>query len=106
MSKGSVRTGEGRSCPKCARPVDRCGHGAGWKPRATQPYWFAFWDRCTPCGHFQHYEEAKRYPGGAEDTSRPSRRPAKRQSRLSGKTIPATVIPEGGFYSGSEPPWD
>jgi hypothetical protein len=71
MSKGSVRIGEGSPCAKWARPMDRYGHGAGWKPRPAQPYWFTYWDRCPHCGHIQHYEEAKRFPGGAEGTSKP-----------------------------------
>jgi len=102
MSKGSVRIGEGSPCAKWARPLDRYGHGAGWKPRPAQPYWFTYWDRCPHCGHIQHYEEAKRFPGGAEGTSKPARQPGKRRARLSGKAMPATVVPEGGFYSGSE----
>lgn len=52
-------TGKGSECPKCRELMDRCSHKPEWKPKENQPYYFGFWDRCTPCRHVQHYEAAK-----------------------------------------------
>lgn len=57
--KKARHVGEGSPCPKCGQTMRRCEHGPEWKPRADQPYYFAYWDKCRPCGHMQHYEAAK-----------------------------------------------
>lgn len=51
----------GTPCPKCHRPMQRYQHPDGWEPKHQQPYYFVFWDRCSLCGHMQHYEAAKRF---------------------------------------------
>lgn len=57
--------GRGKPCPKCEKPMQRCGHKDAWKPRPDQPYYFAYWDHCRRCRHIQHYEAAKRYLGSS-----------------------------------------
>ena len=49
----------GEPCPKCRLPMQRCEHGERWVPKAAQPYYFRYWDRCLECRHLQHYEAAK-----------------------------------------------
>lgn len=49
----------GELCPKCWHPMQRFEHAGVWKPKSGQPYYFAYWDRCKPCGHTQMYEAAK-----------------------------------------------
>lgn len=51
----------GQPCPKCRKGMQRVEHGPEWKPKSEQPYYFRFWDKCAPCRHIQHYEEAKAY---------------------------------------------
>lgn len=48
----------GNDCPKCNRPMQRYEHGPLWKPQPGRNS-FEFWDRCEPCGHLQHYPQAK-----------------------------------------------
>lgn len=55
----SLAIGEGGPCPKCSKTMQRFTHPKGWKPKADQPYYFAYWDRCSPCMHLQHYDAAK-----------------------------------------------
>lgn len=52
-------TGEGKNCPKCRKQMKRYKHKSRWVPKAKQPYYFRFWDKCKSCRHLQHYEEAK-----------------------------------------------
>lgn len=49
----------GNNCPKCGKQMQRVEHGSDWKPKASQPYYFRYWDKCAPCKHMQHYEVAK-----------------------------------------------
>lgn len=55
----SIKIDGGKNCPKCNAPMQRCAHGATWKPKEGQPYYFKFWDICRRCRHMQHYEAAK-----------------------------------------------
>ncbi len=60
MSKQKrVKIEGGCLCPKCCRPMQRFKHVDGWEPKTGQWYYFAWWDKCRPCRHLQHYEEAK-----------------------------------------------
>lgn len=47
--------------------MQRYQHPPAWKPKPGQPYHFAYWDRCKPCGHMQMYEAAKVYASPAEE---------------------------------------
>lgn len=49
----------GKRCPKCSGRMDRFEHGDDWKPKADQPYYYAYWDKCSPCRHIQLYDDAK-----------------------------------------------
>lgn len=51
----------GELCPKCSKPMQRYKHLSDWRPREGQPFHYAYWDRCFPCQHIQHYEAAKIY---------------------------------------------
>lgn len=51
--------GKGCPCPKCGKHMQRREHNALWHPKASQPYYFAYWDYCQKCRHTQHYEKAK-----------------------------------------------
>jgi hypothetical protein len=53
--------GDGFECPKCNKAMQRREHKEMTPKILSQPYYFAFWDCCTPCRHMQHYEEAKVY---------------------------------------------
>jgi hypothetical protein len=53
----------GSICPKCKLMMQRFEHGPNWKPKASQPYFFRFWDICKGCRHIQHYEAAKTIVG-------------------------------------------
>lgn len=57
--KAGVLSGDGMTCPKCGRIMGRFVHPVGWAPPPGRGY-FIYWDRCIPCGHIQHYGEAKR----------------------------------------------
>jgi hypothetical protein len=59
VSRQRSKISGGEFCPKCKLIMQRYEHGQNWKPKADQPYYFKFWDICTPCAHFQHYEAAK-----------------------------------------------
>jgi hypothetical protein len=48
--------GEGKTCPKCRKFMQRRGH----KEIPTSKVWFEQWDYCKPCGHVQHYAQYKR----------------------------------------------
>ena len=53
----------GMECTKCGLWMQRYTHGPNWQPKATQKYWFEYWDVCPhPSNHLiQHYPEACRY---------------------------------------------
>lgn len=68
-AKNRVRISDGENCPKCARVMDRFGHGPSWAPKPWQPYYFAWWDICAPCRHMQNYEPAKRIIDRSENNS-------------------------------------
>lgn len=59
----------GNDCPKCKRPMQRFKHGPSWKPKARQPYFFAYWDICKPCRHIQMYEKAKVFLHGESEAN-------------------------------------
>lgn len=55
-------TGEGERCPRCGKKMVRKEHKPEWRPKASQPYYFKWWDVCRnrKCRHHvQHYEAAK-----------------------------------------------
>jgi hypothetical protein len=54
----SVVVGKGNPCPKCGVTMKRYEHEPNWFPKVGG-YGFKYWDRCWPCGHIQHYAEAK-----------------------------------------------
>lgn len=45
--------GEGRSCPKCGKSMQKRGH----REVPITKYFYSQWDYCKPCGHVQHYNE-------------------------------------------------
>lgn len=47
----------GKPCPKCSINMQRFEHSIGWSPQPGRNF-YAYWDRCLPCGHFQNYPEA------------------------------------------------
>lgn len=49
----AITIGAGNRCPKCAKTMVRR------KPAAGKPVIYAYWDYCGPCGHVQHYPEAR-----------------------------------------------
>ncbi len=51
--------GPGNECPKCRKVMQRFQHGAGWKLKERQPYYYTYWDKCTGGHHIQMYEAAK-----------------------------------------------
>ena len=57
MSKAKL-LGVGKPCPKCQQTMKRFGHPDDWTPRPGRNF-FWYWDRCMPCRHIQHYEEAR-----------------------------------------------
>jgi hypothetical protein len=66
-AKGTVdRVPGGLDCPKCGDPMQRCAHGSSWKPGANQMVYYKYWDRCPPCRHLQHYNDAKVWVVGDE----------------------------------------
>ena len=78
----SVRAGTGAPCPKCANPMERMKHPDGFRPKADAPYYFAWWDRCRPCMHLQHYDEAKR-------STKPGPKPGMKQSTNAKPALPS-----------------
>ena len=82
--------GEGAKCPKCPKNMLRYEHKSAWQPKANQPYYFKYWDVCSPCRHTQLYESAKVY--------------LKTEPKLYAQVIdqlrPAYVA------SGDRPPWE
>lgn len=52
MAKAII-LGPGNPCPKCRRLMERR------RPPAGKPVVYAYWDYCKPCGHLQHYHEAR-----------------------------------------------
>lgn len=58
MLRGTVFAGMGENCRKCGKRMKRFEHAPDWKPKANQPYYFRFWDKCS-CKMLQHYEWAK-----------------------------------------------
>jgi hypothetical protein len=62
----SKRVTDGAKCPKCPRMMERRQHLEKWKPKPHQPFYFSYWDVCTPCRHIQHYEAAKIWVGVVE----------------------------------------
>lgn len=88
----AVLAGEGRLCPKCSRPMRRLAHGLNWRPKAAQPYYYAYWDHCKPCRHIQHYEAAKIWVDPKPDTGEADRLVAVKEQ-----------LGEGGD---TKPPWE
>ena len=82
--------GSGEDCPKCGNKMGRFEHGKTWQPRANQPYYFKYWDRCVPCGHIQHYECAKTFVTPNDYV----------RSKVYDQLRPAYVA------SGDRPPWE
>lgn len=40
--------------------MQRMKHRDGHIPKSGAPYFYAWWDKCSPCLHLQHYAEARR----------------------------------------------
>lgn len=60
--KATRQIGIGETCPKCKKKMLRYEHAGTWKPGDTgKAVYYLWWDRCEPCRHVQHYEEAKRF---------------------------------------------
>lgn len=91
MSRNSAKSiaekHKGKPCPKCSERMFRCVHGRGWKPKPTQPYYFAYWDWCKKCRHTQMYDVAKRYVGKPP-------------------IIETCVMPEAVLDQVGPPPWE
>lgn len=52
---------EGQLCRHCQTPVFKKVHTPDWKPKARQPYYYAWWFVCPKkeCGALYMVEEAK-----------------------------------------------
>ena len=50
---------KGEVCPKCKRTMERRNHTGNETAIFRKPFYYEFWDYCSPCRHVQHYDKFK-----------------------------------------------